>query len=333
MSNRLHQQSFTMDDIARKLGISKSTVSRALAGSKRISAETRARVEECAHRNGFIPNLAAKALAKQLTLNIAAVMPSEATNVEMMFFHECLNGMVAKSAASDYSVLVCMDGAAGGSLLAKVVSNRKVDGVVLMQFRRGDENIEVLRKSGIPFVVIGSGVKDGLVCVDSRMTESCTRFTAECVRRCDLVERGRVLFVCGSLDIEANNNRLLGFLGGMEKTCSNDVQYAICTYLDDMDTSVFDNHWNLILCSDDVVCVRVLSVLKAIGIEAGRDVRIASFHDSVLLASNDPPVSALKVDAFGLGERAAETALRMISGDDVEECTFVGCSFEFRGTA
>ena len=81
-----------MDDIASELGLSKSTVSRALAGSDRISSETKERVNECARKHGFRPNLVARALAGQKTLNIAVVLPFEANAARMLFFHECLSG-------------------------------------------------------------------------------------------------------------------------------------------------------------------------------------------------------------------------------------------------
>lgn len=336
MDKDLRNGPFTMDDIALELGISKSTVSRALAGSMRISEETKRRVAECASAHGFIPNLAAKALAIRKTLNIAAVMPFEASGVEMMFFHECLSGMVKKAAESDYSVLVCMSDAEGCSenQLEKVIQNRKVDGVVLTQLRHDDRNLAYLKSAGFPFVVIGSVDDDGVCQVDSKMSECCEAFTRECVLRemkAGVVGgRGSVLFVCGSLDVEANNNRLSGFLSGMENPVFDGIQYAVCTDSDDIDGSVCDGNWSLILCSDDVVCVNVMSVLKAAGLVVGKDVRLASFHDSVLLSTSNPPVSALKVDASGLGDVAVDSVLSLVVGKKVERRRFVGCSFVFR---
>ena len=87
MSNRLRNSIYTMDDIAQELGLSKSTVSRALSDSGRISLATREKVQAFAKEHGFKPNLVARALAGQKTLNIAAVMPLEATALQMMFFH------------------------------------------------------------------------------------------------------------------------------------------------------------------------------------------------------------------------------------------------------
>ena len=315
-----------MDDLATELGLSKSTVSRALSGTGRISAATVQRVKDCAERNGFRPNLVAKALAGQKTLNLAAVMPLEATAAQMMFFHECLSGMVTCCARAGYSVLVCMTVNDDTLPLQDVLQNHKADAVILTQLRHDDKNAALLQRENVPFVVIGSG--DGVVQVDSKMVESCTEFTRQCVAK--VADGGNVLFVCGSLDVQANNNRLSGFLSAMEDAAFAKNQYAVCTDVSDVETDLGVKDWNLILCSDDVVCIRVMDALKAQGARIGKDVMLASFHDSVLLESSSPAVSALRVDAFTLGEKAADVALTMLNDEPFAKKNYVDCSFQWR---
>ena len=115
-----------MDDIAFELGISKSTVSRALSGTGRIGAETVARVRSYAEAHGFRPNLVAKALAGRKSLNLAAVMPIEATAAQMLFYHECLSGMVQRAAKDGYNILVCMTEGSNPEALEDVILNRKI---------------------------------------------------------------------------------------------------------------------------------------------------------------------------------------------------------------
>lgn len=327
MGNRLHNESYTMNDIATELGVSKSTVSRALAGSSRISQSTREKIVSFANEHGFKPNLVAKALAGQKTLNIAAIMPSEATRVQMMFFHECLLGMVKRAAESYYSVLVCISEKQNTDALESILSNKKVDGVVLTQLRKNDKNVELLKKSKLPFVVIGSSSENGITQVDSKMQESCMKFTLNCSSK--LSKNGNVLFVCGSLDVEANNNRLQGFLKAMEEINIAKENYTICTELSDIKSCVCIGNWDLILCSDDILCMEVLEALKMAEIRVGKDVLLASFHDSVLLETSVPSVSALKIDAFNLGIKSSEIILKKISGEDVEN-EYIDCSFEMR---
>ena len=314
MSNRLRNSNFTMDDIASELGLSKSTVSRALSDSGRISAATRERVQAFAKEHGFKPNLVAKALASKKTFNIAVALPLEATALQMMFYHECLSGIVNRAARDGYSVLLCMTENEDNKILEDVLENRKVDSVVLTQLKHDDKNVALLKKYAFPFVVIGSSSGEDFIHVDSRMKEYCADFTKLCVK--NLSVGSQVLFVCASLDVEANNNRLSGFLSGMEELGEN-FQYAICTDANDM-------------FADDVVCIRVLEILRAKKIEIGKDVKIASFHDSILLENHSPAISALKVDAFALGEKASELSLKLANHEECENVNFVDCSFMMR---
>lgn len=325
MSSRLRNSNFTMDDIARELGLSKSTVSRALSDSGRISVETKDRVRECAKKHGFKPNFVAKALAGKKTLNIAAVMPFEANATQMMFFHECLSGIVSKAAKSGYSVLVCMTEDENNEILEDVIEDGKVDAVILTQLKHDDKTVSLLKKSGVLFVVIGSGAGEGVVHVDSRMKESCANFTKLCAENLD--SGSQVLFVCGSLDVEANNNRLSGFLSGMECIKDKSVQYAVCTEASDFADEISLKNWSLVLCSDDVVCMQVLDILKKTKIEPGKDIQLASFHDSVLLETHSPGITALKVDAFALGEKSSELSLKLADGLEFDEENYVDCSF------
>lgn len=326
MSTRLHNNNFTMDDIALELGLSKSTVSRALSDSSRISSETKEKVRACAKKHGFKPNLVAKALAGQKTLNIVAIMPFEASASQMLFFHECLSGIVSQTSRDGYSVLVCMTGANDFGILERVLSDGKVDAAILTQLRHDDKTVELLKSHHLPFVVIGSGAGSDVVHVDSRMKESCAEFTKICIK--NLEKGSRVLFVCGSLDVEANNNRLSGFLSGMED--SESFQYAVCTEAADIEDEISLKSWNMILCSDDVICMQVLDCLEKENLAVGKDVKIASFHDSLLLESHSPGISALHVDAFSLGSTAAELSLKILGEKDYDFVNYVDCSFQIR---
>lgn len=324
---------YTMDDIAAELGISKSTVSRALSGSKRISVETREKVEKCAKEHNFQPNSAAKSLAIRKTLNIACVLPFESNTLQMTFYHECLSGMVSRSAQAGYSILVCMVGNKDSSQLVNLLENRKVDAAVLTQLKKNDKNVEILKKGGIPFVVIGSGLGDDIAQVDSKMSENCAEFTKLCISRLGDLKEKKVLFVCGSLDVEANNNRLNGFFDGIESLKDSGIKYSVCTELEDLEDEINLSDWDLILCSDDIVAARVFQLFEDKNIKAGEKVRLASFHDSVLLEACNPSVSALRVDAFSLGAEAASVALQMLSGGEYKMMSYVDCSFEMRETA
>ena len=81
-------KNYTIEDIARELGVSKTTVSRALSGKGRIGKDTIERVQAFAEQHGYRPNVIAKGLAKNKTYNLGLVMPREPGYVDVPFFKD-----------------------------------------------------------------------------------------------------------------------------------------------------------------------------------------------------------------------------------------------------
>ena len=96
----------TIHDVARELGVSASTVSRAISGKGRIGEATRERIRNYIDEHGFYPNAAAQSLAQSKTNNIAIILPEVKALVDMPFFHTCMYGVEEVAQANDYDVIV-----------------------------------------------------------------------------------------------------------------------------------------------------------------------------------------------------------------------------------
>ena len=167
-----------LEDIAAALGLSKSTVSRAISGKGRIRAETRERVFECIKELNYRPNMIAKSLSEQKTYNIGVVIPMDSSEAEAPFFQTCLTGIAKQCAGSDYNALVIGTERDDLAQLTNVIENRKVDGVIVTR-PAADGSIEKLLDSrGMPFVVIGKSVHENSVIVDSDHVNGCRELTS-----------------------------------------------------------------------------------------------------------------------------------------------------------
>ena len=87
------KHNLTIDDIARDLGVSKTTVSRAISGKGRISEATRARVQEYIQKHNYRPNAAAKGLAESRTYNIALVLPKAFIKLNLPHGRQCMSAI------------------------------------------------------------------------------------------------------------------------------------------------------------------------------------------------------------------------------------------------
>lgn len=151
--------------LARELGVSTATVSRALNGNPNVNEETRRKVLETAQRLGYAANQAARSLAQGVTHSVGFMieLDPESTTSTDYFFMGVVEGMQAILAAHglDLLVLPCAKSQDNFTFLQRFVSRGAVDGLILAETRRIDRRIDLLQSSGIPFVTLGRSDSGG----------------------------------------------------------------------------------------------------------------------------------------------------------------------------
>lgn len=143
----------TIEDVARKAGVSKSTVSNVFSRKRPISKEVSERVLEAARALGYKPNYWARSLANRTTRIIGLNMPGE--RVKFSLFHlSLLNGVLDECNKNGYRLLV---NALPGAYLNEVpnLSSEPVDGDILLDPVEGDPRIADRLRHNAPVVVIG----------------------------------------------------------------------------------------------------------------------------------------------------------------------------------
>lgn len=147
--------SVTLDDVAKKAGVSPKTVSRAVKGEKGMSEETRKEVMRIVEEMGFVLHTQAQNLASGKTHSIALHYPLSnpkliSERLEMNF----VNGIAEEAAQSDY-YFTLFTGELDPHELTRICRASIADGLILMQVSMDDWRIETLQKLRFPFVMIG----------------------------------------------------------------------------------------------------------------------------------------------------------------------------------
>jgi len=143
----------TMQDVAKKAGVSLSTVSHALSGKRPISEETRQRIQQAIEELNYHPNELARRLANQQSRIIGMIFPRLANNLTVMQL-EFVMGAIEAADQHGYSLLFSpspMD----DNDLTNFARGGLVQGLILMEIRLDDPRCEVLSKQGFPYVMIG----------------------------------------------------------------------------------------------------------------------------------------------------------------------------------
>ncbi|MBI3229956.1 MAG: substrate-binding domain-containing protein [Burkholderiales bacterium] len=145
-----------LKSLAKTLGISETTVSRALNGYPEVSERTRARVLAAAKAAGYRPNPMARSLAVGRTNVIGIIYPLHPNDLGDPMFMDIVGGMSETLESQQMSlVLSPVPGDKELNAYQRIVQGRRVDGLVIGRTRIFDERIAFLAKSGMPFVAHG----------------------------------------------------------------------------------------------------------------------------------------------------------------------------------
>lgn len=141
-------------EIARRAGVSRSTVSYALSGKRPVSAATAQRINGVIAELGYRPNASARALAEGRTRTLGLVIPPASrrlTDVQLGF----VASVVEVAATHDLDVLLSPSGGDHDRSFERIVTGRRVDGVILMEILLDDPRVARLEQEALPFVTIG----------------------------------------------------------------------------------------------------------------------------------------------------------------------------------
>lgn len=332
------KQNLTIDDIARDLGVSKTTVSRAISGKGRIGAQTRARVLEYIEKCNYRPSAAAKGLAESRTYNLALVLPKSFIKLDLPFVRMSMSAICEEAFMHDYNVLLCLSTDDNPDSLLRTLDNKKVDAVILSRTVENDKLLELLVERGIPFATMGSlplSVRGrAAVEADHDQVSGCRAFSRTFLTGAE----GKIALLGNDMNYIVNQSRMAGFQQAVKELGIPQERILIRTGLRDEDDCIAATDELLklgvrhILTMDDDLCRFVLNRLKERSIRIPEFMQVASLYDSDQLLNYNPPVSALQFDAAELGQIVCRELLRYLQGESYHPTPILGYRICLRGS-
>ena len=200
-----------IEEIAQALGISKTTVSRALSGKGRVSEETRARVFAYVGRPGGDSSTPVRRQDPGATHNLSLVIPKHFMQLDLPFLRKCMGGVCTMAAQRGYDLLLCYVSDTDTVQLERQLASHKVDGVILSRTMNDDPSIDLLQQYGVPFVAIGRIENDDIPQADNDQLGAASEMTRV------LFQMGarRIAYLGGSGTYTVNADRLRGYLRGL----------------------------------------------------------------------------------------------------------------------
>jgi DNA-binding LacI/PurR family transcriptional regulator len=312
---RKTKQRSTMKEVAERAGVAKTTVSHAISGKRPVAPDTREKIFAAMRDLRFTPNPIARRLAGSANHAIALVFPLASQSlaaVELRY----LNSIGEVVNRGDYTFLTLTSPRVRVDDLRKVLYSGMLDGVILMRINIDDDRVELLRESGVPFVMVGrTRNNDGLIYVDLDVEAAIDLAINQ------LLELGHqhIAFIC-------SDDLSFGFayrlMKGYEKSCRKhhlDQVTVPAGWSDDAGyramRSVMDEHPEVtgVICWSDVVAVGAISALRAAGRRIPQDMSLISFDRSehLPLASSDLTIIDTRPEA--IGAQAARMLLSLLN--------------------
>ena len=324
------KQNLTIDDIAKELGVSKTTISRAISGKGRIGADTRTRILNYIEQCNYRPSSAAKGLAESRTFNLALVLPKSFIKLDLPHVRQNMSAICEEAFLQDYNVLGGLSTATNPDSLVRTLDNRKVDGVILTSTAENDSLVKKMTQRNIPFAPLGSLPQEergrAVVEADHDQIGGCYTFTRSILYGSE----GKIALLGNDMNYIVNQSRMTGINRAVQELGISPDRIIVRTGLNTPSdcTAATDEMLRLgvkhILTLDDGVCLSVLKRLKERFIRIPEQVRVACLYDNQLLEQYEPPISALQFDAAALGQVACRELLRCLRGESFEAAPILG---------
>lgn len=313
-------------EIARSLGVSPTTVSRAISGNGRVGRETKELILGYIEKNQIVPRSRGTNYSSKKSMNIAVVLPGEDEYAQLPYFTKILMALYDFFYVSGYHVLIVRTQGGDTDALKDVVKKHKIDGAVLTRILDSCEDIHFLKEKEIPFVVTGSIDDDGVYQVDVDQRGGCRELTDI------LLKKGirKMALFCADLRLTVSKDRLNGYLDAIRE---NDlpIEYELIVE-DAADSNVLEKsvrdilkeQVECVICGDDGICLTVLDYFRQLGIVVPRDIRVASFFNSMLLEETNSNITSLDFDIRKLGKLAGEMLIQLLNGEPCEKKKMLG---------
>ena len=328
--------SITIDDIARELGVSKTTVSRAISGKGRISAAIRERVQACIEAHNYKPNASAKSLAESRTYNMALVLPRDFIKLDVPFIRQAMSAIVDEAFEMGYNVMICLETGGESAPLTRTLDYRKVDGVMMTRTVEDDPITEMLIKRDIPFATLGSlphkYANTAVVEADHDQEGGCCAFTKAVLAGCT----APTALLGNDLSYIVNQSRLSGFRRACQELSIPLDQTPIRMGINDLEgcrdvvEDLLAQGVRRFLCMDEDVCIRTMTVLKDNGLTIPGDAQVASFSDTEQMKVAVPPVSALYFSATELARAACREFIHALKDEPYDPKPKLGYKIRLR---
>ena len=308
----------TIKDIARELGISPSTVSRALKDHPDISVATKKAVNELAEKLNYTPNIVALSLRQSKTNTIGVIIPE----LVHFFFSTVISGIEDVAYSAGYNVIITQSNESlqREKIDIKALFNSRVDGMLISLSRETNtfDHIDSILAKGVPIVFfdrVYENLNSSMVIVDDLSgAKEATQH---------LIDQGckRIAHLEGPPNLGITKQRLEGYLDALkENNIEVNKDLIVSCPLGTIEEGKMATEKLLklstppdaIFSTNDPAAMGAMQAIKEAKLNIPKDIAVVGFSNWFFSALLEPPLTSVDQPGFEMGQEAAKLLIRQI---------------------
>lgn len=314
----------TLRDVARRVGVHPSTVSRVLNPETRgmVTPEIAGRVEEAASALGYRPNPLAYGLKTDRSLTVGVVIP-DLTNPVFPPIIRAIEDTLGK--AGYIAIIANSDNDAERErVILDRMRARRVDGLILATARREDPLVAGYRSEDLPLVLINRTVEDGGV--SSVVNDDAAGIALSVAHLVGLGHR-RIAHIAGPQELSTGYDRYRAFVEAMrERRVAADP--ALVAFSDAYSVAAGRRalmslleakpDFTAVIAGNDLLALGCYEALQHQGLRCPEDISVTGFNDMPLVDKTAPPLTTVRIPHYDMGAQAARILLARIDDGGAE---------------
>ena len=303
----MNKRKATVYTVAEHAGVSIATVSRTLAGSRKVSPATRQRVMQAIEDLNFEPNPSARRLAYMKTETIALVFP----DISGPFYSTVIRGVEQEAGRHNHNVLIYgTHGKEGSGRYLRTLSS-KVDGLIIMARSIDEDSLLSLERQGVPFVLLGHS-NGQLQCSTISVDNDAGAYKAAV----HLLGHGhqQIGIITGPENSPDSKGRLQGYKRALLDAGISLQQNMVVPGNFEYEGGQIAIHKLLegnfpptaILAANDEMAIGAIDAAQQRGLRVPEDLAVIGFDDIQMSALTHPPLTTVRQPMQLLGEEAVK---------------------------
>ncbi len=309
----------TIKDIAKEVGVSYQTVSKALRGTGTVNQQTAERIKRIAKERGYVPSIAARSMATQKSQLIAVFLPQIASS----FYNKIIQGIENVAINHDYGLLLYLFENTDIEEKLETMLSFQVDGMIIFENHFSFQSLNRFKTRKIPMLFVNSTdmpADASHIAIDA--------FYGLKLAFEHLYHAGHRNILFAHSDHEADMKRIEDVKISVQAEyginliskvyCDN---YSSADVLKNFHPADLPDGVTGIVCTSDYIALPVMTRLQEFGMAVPDDMSIIGFDDLEFAAFLNPPLTTIEQPKREFGEKIFRIVLGLMNDEPNQRLT------------